>query len=79
MERMGNGGLHVPWMVLMDKTAAISSEHNYPTPHLSLAGLEGMTTKCQSSQPTSALCPEQRAGCLGPGEDIWESIQGLGE
>ena len=36
-----------------------------------------MTTKLESSQPISALWPEQGSGCLASGKFIQRSVQGL--
>lgn len=46
-------------MVLRDKTAAISTEHDNPSFMSAVQGLEGMTTEHHSSEPVSALFPEQ--------------------
>lgn len=75
MEREEKGNLYALWMVLKDKTTAISIEQSLL--HLSFTSFEGMTIKRQSSQPIPAqICPEQRGGHLGPGESIQGSVRG---
>ena len=47
MEREEKGNLYALWMVLKDKTTAISIEQSFL--HLSFTSFEGMTIKHQSS------------------------------
>lgn len=60
MEREEKGNLYALWMVLKDKTTAISFEQSLL--HLSFTSFEGINIKRQSSQPIPAqICPEQWA------------------